>query len=250
MSNNAKPRSRASRLDPVILFTVGPLIVATLVSLLVRVWDVDLACASLWWHEPGRWFGERSAVCQVLNDFGPIPSAVVASVASLLAIASTFRVKWRRFALPAIYVSLAYLLGPGLLVNGVLKHSWGRARPKEVSTFGGNQRYEQVLINEPHSSGRSFPSGHASAAFYLSSLGFASAAWGRRRSMYSGLWLSLAWGVLMGWSRIASGAHFVSDVLWSAALVNAVNGGLLLAMSHWITRAAPEGRTTSMTLAT
>jgi membrane-associated phospholipid phosphatase len=27
----------------------------------------------------------------------------------------------------------------------------------------------------------------------------------------------------VGWSRIASGAHFLSDVLWSAALVNVVN---------------------------
>ena len=36
------------------------------------------------------------------------------------------------------YILLLYALGPGLLVDGLLKRFWGRARPADVQTFGGD----------------------------------------------------------------------------------------------------------------
>jgi membrane-associated PAP2 superfamily phosphatase len=131
--------------------------------------------------------------------------------------------RWRHLTLAALYIVLAFLLGPGLLVNGMLKHSWSRARPKDLAEFGKKEPYEMVLTRVDGSIGRSFPSGHASAAFFLCSLGFAAGVWGTRQGMWAGLTSGIAWGVLVAWSRVASGAHFLSDVLWSAALVNAVN---------------------------
>lgn len=250
MSARRQGDRRSSHICPLAAFVAGLALLSLCLSLLIREWDVDMACARWWWHPSGHWFGSESVVCALLNDYGPLPATVIAVGAALAALAAWLRPSLRRMGPPAIYLMLAFLLGPGLLVNGVLKHTWGRARPKEVSTFGGKQRYDQVLINDAASSGRSFPSGHASAAFYLCSLGFASAAWGTRKSMYAGLWLGLAWGALVGWSRMASGAHFLSDVLWSAALVNAVNGGLLLAMSHWRPQRAAEPQTRPMHLAT
>ncbi|OAI56772.1 hypothetical protein AYO49_03665 [Verrucomicrobiaceae bacterium SCGC AG-212-N21] len=134
----------------------------------------------------------------------------------------------RHLAPAALYILLAFLLGPGLLINGVLKHSWSRARPREVVEFGGKRPYEGVFFQVKGSLGRSFPSGHASAAFILSTLGFAAALWGTRQGMWAGLLLGALWGALVGWSRVASGAHFVSDVMWSAVLVTCVNFVTLL----------------------
>jgi membrane-associated PAP2 superfamily phosphatase len=110
----------------------------------------------------------------------------------------------------------------------MLKHSWSRARPKDLVEFGKKEPYEMVLTNVDGSLGRSFPSGHASAAFFLCSLGFAAGVWGTRQGMWAGLALGLVWGAFVAWSRVASGAHFLSDVLWSAALVNVVNFLVLL----------------------
>ncbi len=77
--------------------------------------------------------------------------------------------------------------------------------------------------------GRSFPSGHASVAFYLASPWFLLRSTRRRAAR---LWLGagLAYGGLVSLTRMVQGAHFLSDVLWSWGIVHLL--GLLLA--HWL----------------
>ena len=222
------PSPRSSSIRALGIFAAGLLTCVWLVSSAMRQWDIDLAFSHVWWHAPHNWFGDRSAVCWFLYEFGPLPGVLLASGALVTLVVALFRRRLRRLALPALYIVMAFLLGPGLVVNGVLKHSWSRARPKELAEFGRKLPYELVFTHVEGSKGRSFPSGHASAAFFLCSLGFASAVWGTRLGMWTGLAVGVVWGALVAWSRIASGAHFLSDVLWSAALVNVVNFFALL----------------------
>ncbi len=232
-----KPQSTPQKSLPAIgllsIFTLGSVGIAVAASLVIRFHDIDLSLSRLWWHTSGQWFGKRSAVCDFLNDFGPLPGLALALGGLLTGVVACILPRQRHLAAPALYFVLAFLLGPGLVVNGIMKHTWARARPKDTVTFGGRQHHEKVLTHEPASLGRSFPSGHASTAFYLCSLGFASAAWGQRRHMYSGLAVGVTWGLLVGWARIASGAHFLSDILWSGAVVTLVNGALLVVMLRW-----------------
>lgn len=209
-------------------FTIGLFLFTWLLSAVMPRWDIDLAFSHLWWHAPHSWFSDRSTVCWFLNEFGPLPGVLLACGGAVVLTISLLRRQMRHLTAPALYLVLAFLLGPGLLVNGVLKHSWSRTRPKETVEFGRKEPYERVFTHVSGSHGRSFPSGHASTAFFLCSLGFASAVWGTRQGVWAGLLLGVSWGVLVGWSRIASGAHFLSDVLWSAVLVNAVNYFALL----------------------
>lgn len=229
MESFTSSRSRKkSRISILLLFSVGLLAFTWLFSLSMRWFDSDMAFSRLWWHGPRAWFGDKSATCWLLNEFGPVPGVLLAGIALVVLLVSRFRVSMRHLSLPALYLVLSFLIGPGLLVNGVLKHSWSRARPKELKEFGRKSVYEPVLTHVEASQGRSFPSGHASAAFFLCSLGFASALWGSREGMWGGLLLGCGWGCLVAWSRVASGAHFLSDVMWSAALVNTVNFAALL----------------------
>ncbi|OAI56429.1 hypothetical protein AYO49_04325 [Verrucomicrobiaceae bacterium SCGC AG-212-N21] len=214
---------RPSALAVLGIVTVMVLVVASLLSSAMRRWDMDLTFSQLWWHAPHTWFGERSSVCWFLNKYGPAPGILLGVGAGVVLMSSLLRRAWRGLAMPALYVLMAFVLGPGLLVNGVLKHSWARARPKELVEFGGTKPYERIFTEVKGSLGRSFPSGHASSAFVLSALGFAAAIWGTRQGMWAGLALGAVWGALVGWSRIASGAHFLSDVMWSAVLVTCVN---------------------------
>jgi len=114
------------------------------------------------------------------------------------------RVSGRKLA--ALLLVLA--LGPGLIINWALKEHWGRARPVDLVQFGGTQTFSPAwVISDQH--GHSFCSGHAGATFYL--IAVALIVPHRRRRQW--LALAAAWGVLVGLTRIASGGHFLSDIL-------------------------------------
>jgi len=102
---------------------------------------------------------------------------------------------------------------PGLLVNQTLKEQCGRPRPLQVAAFGGTQRFVPAFVCSAESGG-SFSSGHAAAAFYLVAV---AATLAPRRAA----WQVLAWSyaLAVGFARIASGAHFLSDVLVSGLLI-------------------------------
>ncbi len=102
---------------------------------------------------------------------------------------------------------------PGLLVNQVFKEHWGRARPAQVSAFGGDRPFTPAFIPSP-SNGGSFSSGHVAAAAYL--IAVAHLLGGPRSP-----WVALAvlYTALVGFARMAAGGHFVSDVVTSVFLV-------------------------------
>lgn len=108
---------------------------------------------------------------------------------------------------------LILALGPGLLVNGVLKESYGRARPAQIVEFDGERTFTPAFVPSDQG-GRSFSSGHASAAFFWTSVALLAK---RRRQ----LWISaaVAYGLLIGFVRIAAGGHFLSDVVASFFIV-------------------------------
>src|SRR5262249_62173504 len=67
-----------------------------------------------------------------------------------------------------LLILLTFLVGPGLIVNSMLKQYWGRARPIEIHQFGGDAQFSRAGI--PATQCRrncSFPSGDAAAAFPL-----------------------------------------------------------------------------------
>lgn len=108
-----------------------------------------------------------------------------------------------------VFLLVALLLGPGLVVNQLFKENWGRARPHEVTHFGGTQRYSAPLeISDQCQGNCSFVSGHASGAFFILTLSWI---FGYRRW----LWVGLLVGSIVGLGRILQGGHFLSDVVFS-----------------------------------
>lgn len=112
---------------------------------------------------------------------------------------------------PLAFIALCLALGPGLLVNGVLKESWGRARPKQVVEFAGDRKFTPpLIITDQCSRNCSFVSGDASFAFAALSLAMLA---GRRRRAW--VVAALGFGLVIGAFRMAVGAHFLSDVLFA-----------------------------------
>jgi membrane-associated phospholipid phosphatase len=112
----------------------------------------------------------------------------------------------------AIFFLAALTLGPGLLVNGILKSEWPRPRPNEVTQFGGVERF--VAWWDPRSTCEyncAFVSGEASSAFLmLAPASLVPPPW--RALAYAG---AILYGLAVGGLRIVMGAHFFTDVIFS-----------------------------------
>jgi lipid A 4'-phosphatase len=153
-----------------------------------------------------------------LYHYGVFPAYLLAGSALALLVAGFFwagAYPWRKSAL---FLVLLMALGPGLLVNSVFKDHWGRPRPRQMQSFGGDRQFHQVWERGEGGLGRSFPSGHASAAFYLMAPYFVLRARNRRLARLA-LLAGACYGVFMGVARMAQGGHFASDVLWAGGMV-------------------------------
>ena len=108
------------------------------------------------------------------------------------------------------------LLGPLLVVNGIMKEFSGRARPRHVVEFAGDKKFTPAFfISDQCKKNCSFVSGHSSAGFYFVSLALLYA--GKRRKII--FWSAVTAGGIIGAVRIIQGGHFLSDVIFSFVFV-------------------------------
>ncbi|MDA0340013.1 MAG: phosphatase PAP2 family protein [Proteobacteria bacterium] len=108
------------------------------------------------------------------------------------------------------FVVLSYAIGPGLLVNGLLKTFIGRARPKHIMELGGDKLFSTAFAPADQcASNCSFVSGDV--AFVAATLTFALLLSGTKRRV--AVLLSLLLTAVTGYYRMAVGAHFLSDVV-------------------------------------
>ncbi len=124
----------------------------------------------------------------------------------------------------ALFLLLGVLLAPVFAVNAVLKDHWGRARPAQVTQFGGPWAFTPwYRIGQQCPENCSFVSGEMAGATYL--LAPASLAPPPVRPYaYAGV---AVYAVIVGGLRIAYGGHFFSDVVLSGVLT-----ALILAALH------------------
>ena len=118
------------------------------------------------------------------------------------------------------FLVASLLIGPGLIIESLLKPHWGRARPDEIVAFGGTMPYTPPLwISNACTHNCSFASGHAAVTFWLTAYAFLLPPRYRRAGVMVGLLLGLAVGMV----RVMQGAHFFSDVVYAGAIVLGVN---------------------------
>ena len=128
---------------------------------------------------------------------------------------------WRLDRNALIFLVASLVIGPGILVNTVLKDHWGRARPNQITEFGGTHSFTPApLPADQCVKNCSFVSGHAALGFSFIGFAFLLPA-GRRRDQAIGA--ALALGGLIGLGRIVAGHHFLSDVVYAGLLVIATS---------------------------
>lgn len=174
--------------------------------------------ARLVFDEKTGWPGVGRFPWSFIYDYANIPAFVLAGIALIIlsaGLAFKFLGQYRR---QAWFVILLLLLGPGLVVNIVLKDNLGRARPREIREFGGNHEYTQMWQKGDTGKNSSFPSGHSSVGFFMTAPWFLLR---RKKKGLASAFLAggIGLGALIGAARILQGGHFLSDVMWSGGLV-------------------------------
>ena len=193
-----------------------------------------LACLAWWAKESGLdMYIARALFDPVIDDFPlhgsrwlellghrivlALPIGVGLAAAAIAA--ASYRIPaWRRWRGAAIAVAASCLTGQ-VLINQ-LKHHTTLPRPYDLETLGGYTPYPVHWWTWARArAGGALPSGHAGAGYALLSLYFAGWALGRPAWRWSGLAIGVAAGVGFSVVRILQGAHFLSQTLWSAALM-------------------------------
>lgn len=194
-------------------------LVLALVLLLVAFPQIDLGVSGLF-HDPatGRFVSEGPLLNFLRKGVPPVLYGVLVFLGlqwlgGWLTGAGTPRaLDGRRVA----FVVTALALGPGLIVNGVLKEWWGRARPSDILAFGGEARFTPPwMMTDQCVSNCSFVSGHAAMAFWTVALALLVPRPWRGAAVAA----ALAFGAVMGAARIVVGGHFLSDVVFAGLIV-------------------------------
>ena len=218
-----------------VYFLIG--IAAATTAITLAGFNVDLAIASLFYDPAARRFsGQNVAYVAMLRDHGWI--AVITCVGCIV-LAGAKYLPWQLPSVPgrtALFLTLSLLLGPGLLVNGVLKEHWGRPRPIEITQFGGAKHYVDWW-NPTGACARncSFVSGEAATAAWMFGPAMLVPVPWRGAALAAAAVFTAAMSAL----RMSVGAHFFTDVLFGALSTMLILFGMR-ALADRVPASAPD----------
>ncbi len=213
------------------------LVAALLVAAAVfTIWPgIDLAASSMF-HDTatGRWVGSQGVPEFLRSTLWSLIEIVSLAMLACLALALILGKNARVPARLWVFAVTAMALGPGLVVNGLLKAYWGRARPRNVSEFGGVAEFTPALqITDQCASNCSFVAGEvaglATLLLILWLIAFSRLTTPARQIVASTL---IALVALQSVLRLAAGGHFLSDVIFAILI------SLTLTLGLWRTLAA------------
>jgi membrane-associated PAP2 superfamily phosphatase len=192
--------------------------VALIATVLFAFTNLDIVSIRSFYHPElsDSWPVASGSVWSLFYRSAPWVTGSLALAGTALLVVGVVHKRSQRFRLYGLFILLCVIIGPGLITNVVLKDHWGRPRPRQIVEFGGRLEYVQPLLPSP-AHGKSFPCGHCSVG-YLYAVGWW--VWRRRHPRWAFLSLvtGLALGTLLGLGRMAGGAHFLSDAVWSALI--------------------------------
>jgi lipid A 4'-phosphatase len=184
-------------------------------ALLPTAWPgLDLWAAALFIGDAPQLRAVHWWWVELINAYVPAVFRVIVLVTFVAWIVMTLSKRATGWRLALAFVALGITIGPGLVVNSGFKDNWQRARPYQVQPFGGTQQFTRAAVmTDQCDNNCSFVSGHVACGFFLASIMLVD----RRRRVLWGV-TGVVSGFAIGFSRMADGAHWLSDVLWAAPI--------------------------------
>jgi membrane-associated PAP2 superfamily phosphatase len=194
--------------------------IGAVVGVIFGIWPrLDLAISGLFFDPATKdfrvnallWVQQSRAAARVIIALIVAPSAV--------ALLGKFLLPRRQMFMTtrvALFLVLTLIFGPGLITNSLLKEHWGRARPIDVTEFGGTSHFTAWW--DPRGdcpNNCSFIAGEPAGAFWtLAPAALAPPQW---QALAYGA--ALTFGVVVGALRIAGGGHFFTDVVFAGVIM-------------------------------
>ncbi|GGB38933.1 phosphoesterase [Roseibium aquae] len=196
--------------------------------------SLDLWASGMFYNERAGFWAQHEPFLSQVRHLGPhlvMWVAVTMVAVVLLKLILPDRPPVLPLRIP-VFLTSTLILGPGILVNAILKDNWGRPRPRSVEDFGGDLPHQLVWIPTDYcESNCSFVSGEASAGIWLTALAFiVPAAW-----RIGVLAFVLPLCLVLSVNRVAFGGHFLSDTMisWGLTLMVIVGVYKLLYTSRF-----------------
>lgn len=192
---------------------------AILAFIFIIFYPLDLKFSELFYTSSEGFYLNRNIFLIAIHEAVPwIVILLSFSYLSLLALSFANINPVKSLARPQlVFLIVTLIVGPGIIVNSLLKEYSGRARPIHNEYYGGDKKFSKALtISNQCQSNCSFTSGDASVGFSL----FAFAFIFKRRKILINITAILA-GSFIGMARIMQGLHFASDVIFSGIFVYA-----------------------------
>ena len=178
-------------------------------------------------------------VIDAIRQTGPLLIAAAVAPAIVTLVMKTFSPQ-RPAPMPAraaLFVVLALALGPGLLVNGILKETWARPRPGMVTEFGGEYTFMPWWdLRGRCDSNCSFVSGETSSAVWMTAPAMVVPPPWR----YAALGAAGLYGIIFAFIRLLASGHFMSDVLFAAIFTGLVIWAVHGVLFRWLATRLPE----------
>ena len=231
----AKPVALARWLaDPITLTLVYLVIVS---AVLVAFPQIDIGMAGLFRTADGGFALSHVNGLVLLRQAGILALALLGLTPLLVLILKLARPQSPCLWPPSsmIFLALSLLVGPGLIVNLWLKPEFGRARPVDVTQFGGNLHFTRLWeVSTACTDNCSFPSGEGSSAVWLMALAFiVPLRWRVPTLVVTG-----GFAFALSLNRMAFGGHFLSDVLvaWGLTFLTilVINRFVLVRPPAWL----------------
>ena len=180
--------------------------------------ELDLITSGLFYKAGSGFYLSTNPIVRLLHDVVPIICGIFVFFAFIYSIMILIQTKsfHPKYYIKVIYVTLVCLIGPGLIVHGFFKEVFDRARPHQVEQFGGIATFTPAfVISNQCATNCSFVSGHASVGFMFYSLAFLL----RDRKRLLMMCFATSLGLILGFTRIIEGGHFLSDIIFSGVIV-------------------------------
>ena len=195
--------------------------IVILSTLFLLVPSLDLWASSLFWSPAGFELAQWPALKALRESSSWVLGLILLGVIVTLA-AHTARRDWTALggARRCWFLLAGLALGPGLVVNTILKDGWGRPRPTAIDAFGGEAPYIPVWeISTWCDRNCSFVSGEASSAAWTVAAAIVLTSVLPSATVRTAVIVgAVIYGAALSLNRLAFGGHFLSDILLSWAI--------------------------------
>ena len=175
--------------------------------------ELDLSVARLFWQEGAGFIGQTPTGEMLRSIFygAPLCLAALAILAWVLSLVG-FKHPWSPSGRAVVFLCLSLALGPGLVVNLVLKDHSHRPRPVQTLEMGGKWEFRPWFRFDGQCARNcSFVSGEAASAFWTLAPALLTPPPVRPLAIVA----ALSFGAATSALRIAFGGHYLSDTLFA-----------------------------------